>query len=236
MEAFRTRHPECDCADEEAVYDLLQTERQADAKALADYRRREAEMADMFYADPRTAVFLRSWREGSDPVVELVRRFGPEIREALDDPDLQERLAEANREYLERVAREHELTDEFETNLAASAATVDAMAEREHLTDEQLTQAWEWLRRVADEGIRGIVTEEAMHMALRAISHERDVAVAAHDGELRGRNAAIDEHLLRRTATSDGTVARNGGSRKGRRKLPPLGVIDSYAGYHSVWE
>lgn len=235
LEAFRKRHPECDCADEERMFATLQSDIERDSRDLGELRRREAEMADMYYADPRSAAFLRSWREGSDPVVELVRRFGSEIRGALDDPAMQERLAEANRKYLERVAADHELTGEFETNMAASVDRLEAMAGREGLTDEQLTGAWEWLRRVTDEGIRGIVTEEAIRMALMAMSHERDVAAAAREGEIRGRNAAIDAHLESRRHASDGTVTRSGAPARPRR-LPPMGVLDSYADYRSVWE
>lgn len=236
IERFRQRHPECDCTDEEVMYGLMHDDLQSDSRALADYRKRESEMAEMYYSDPRSATFLRSWREGNDPVVELVRRFGPEIREAVDDPEMQERLAEANREYLERVAADHEIAGEFETNLAASVDRLEAMAERDGLSDEQMTEAWEWLRRVTDEGIRGIVTEEAIGMALMALNHERDVAAARRDGEIRGRNAAIDEHLESRSRSTDGTVTRAGAATHRRRRLPPMGVLDSYADYRSVWQ
>ncbi len=236
IETFRQRHPECDCADEETLFGMMHDDCQADARTIADYRRREAEMAEMYYADPRSAAFLRSWREGNDPVVELVRRFGPEIREATDDPEMQEKLGEANREYLERVAADHELTGEFETNLAASADMLDSVAAEGKVTDEQLTEAWEWLRRVTDEGIRGIVTREAIEMALMAINHERDVAVARRAGEVEGRNAVIDEHLASRGRDTDGTVTRSGAPAVKRRRLPPMGVLDNYAAYQSVWD
>ena len=237
IEALKQRHPGCDCATDDEVFGLVADEREAADKALADFRKRESQMADMFYADPRTATFLRSWREGADPVVELVRNFGSEIRQALDDPEMQEKLAEANREYLERVAREHQLTDEFEANIAQSVEMIDRVAARDGVSDELIGNAWEWLRQVTDQGIRGIVTEEALLMALHAICHERDVAAAAREGEVRGRNTAIDEHLRRRSEANDGTVARSGTARtRAGRKLPPLGVLDSYAAYRSVWE
>lgn len=204
---------------------------------LDELQRREEAVAAMFNTDPRASIFISNWRAGSDPVVELVRQFGPELRESLDDPALQQKLAEANSEYLERVGRDKALSEEFGKNIAASLDALDAKCERENISDEQLETAWEWLRDVTDKGLRGIVTEEAIDMALKAINHDKDVADADRDGEMRGRNTAIEEHLKERTA-SDGTAARGSGAGKARRRpdRPPMGIIDHMETFRSVWD
>ncbi len=217
---------------------LLEAALKSAEAELRDLRERRDAMKKMVDADPRSGAFLRNWAEGNDPVVELIRQFGPELRRAIDDPALQEHIAKANAEYLERLERERALTEEFEKNIAESLAMVDEKADREGITDEDLEQAWEWLRRVTDEGIRGRVSEEALDMALRAVRHDRDVAAARHEGELTGRNEAIDSHL-RQLESGDGTIAspgEGGAVGAGARRLPPLGVLDHYNTFKSVWD
>lgn len=197
---------------------------------------REQELAEMYAADPRSAAFLEHWRGGGDPVVELVRQFGPELREAIDNPELQDAIAQANAGYLERVAGEKRLVDEFGANMAQTLAMIEEKGERESIPPQVMEQAWEWLRSVADDGIRGIVSEEAIDMALAAITHDEDVARAAREGEVQGRNCVIEQHLRCNSAT-DGTIAPNGsgGALKGGRKLPPMGVLDNMERFKAVW-
>lgn len=239
IEEFRKRHA-ADAGgeiDSETLETLLATALKSAETELAELRERRDAMKKMVDADPRSGAFLRNWAEGNDPVVELIRQFGPELRRAIDDPAMQEGIAKANTDYLERLERERALTEEFEKNIAESLAMVDEKAEREGITDEELERAWEWLRRVTDEGIRGRVSEEALEMALNALRHDRDVATARHEGELTGRNEAIESHL-RRLDSGDGTLASpgEGGAIGAGRRLPPLGVLDHYNTFKSVWD
>ena len=238
-ENFKARHPEWDGAD----IDLLTALAEADIKAANDAaeacRARERAMSEMLAADPRSAVFLRNWSEGADPVVELVRQFGPEIRDAIDNPALQEQMAEANAAYLGRLADERGLEEEFRRNIAESLERVDRRSNGSGAIDDAtLERAWEWLRRVTDDGIRGIVSDEALDMALLAINHDADVASADAAGRLAGRNEAIEAHMRGLEAAGDGTIASSatGGGLRNPRRRPPLGVIDSFDSYRSVWD
>ena len=71
----------------------------------------------MFAADPRSAQFLTDMHNGNDPVLGLVRNFGVEIKDVLDDPEMQDRIAEANKEYVERIANSKKLDEEYEKNM-----------------------------------------------------------------------------------------------------------------------
>ena len=70
----------------------------------------------MMSADPRSAQYLTDWANGEDPVVGLVRNFGAEIKDVLEDPEMQDKLAEANKEYVERVAKNKALEEEYSNN------------------------------------------------------------------------------------------------------------------------
>lgn len=219
---FSQRHPEADAnAGDDALFAAIDKEIDELFRDIDTCRAREKAVSDMFATDPRSGVFLSNWRDGADPVVEMVRQFGPELREALDNPALQQKLAEANNEYLGRVAMERTLGEEFRANIVKSLEMLDAKSERENISDADLESAWEWLRRIADNGLRGIVTEEAIDMALKAIRHDEDVAVARRTGEIDGRNTAIEVHL-RENRASDGTVAPSGGLSVRRRPKFPL--------------
>lgn len=206
---------------------------------LSRLRAREKALADMLAADPRSGAFLNNWRNGSDPVVELIRQFGKEIRQALDNPELHDRIAQANREYMERIAAEKALAKEFADNMSRSLEMLDNKCERDGIDDTTIERAWEWLRKVTDEGIRGIVSEETIGMAIKAVNHDADVASADREGELRGRNATIATHL-KRTEAADGTLAAHGAGSSlvsGRRnRRPPLGVLDAMDRFKSVWD
>lgn len=237
IEEFKKSHPEWDGTDPAEFQKLAAAEitrLRAEAEAA---RQREQAIAAMLEADPRAGAFLRNWSEGNDPAVELMRQFGPELREALDNPELQQRLAEANSEYLERLERERGLDSEFSSNIAESLAMVDRLGADRSLDDALLERAWEWLRKVTDDGIHGVVSEEAMLMAIKAVSHDADVAEARRAGEISGRNEAIDAHL-RQCAAGDGTIASAsaGGALGRRRRFPDLGVIDAFETFRSVWE
>lgn len=75
-------------------------------------------------------------------------------------------------------------------------------------------------------------------MALCAINHDDDVATAAREGEVRGRNTRIEERL-RRGQRGDGTASldgKNGGQSKSR-DMPDLGVLNRYDdGGQTIWE
>ena len=75
-------------------------------------------------------------------------------------------------------------------------------------------------------------------MAFRAINHDSDVAVAAREGEVKGRNTRIEEKL-RKKQRSDGTAnldGKNGGGGKAR-DMPDLGALNRYDdGGQTIWE
>ena len=70
-----------------------------------------------------------------------MKRFGPELQEALQDPEKQEQLAVAQKEYLERVTKEKELEEQYQENLSASLTELDKVQEELGLTDEKSDEA-----------------------------------------------------------------------------------------------
>lgn len=224
-ERMLKRNPELNVDDPEAysggISDYLD---ELDGQ-LSGYKDREEKFTNMFNSDPRSAHFITNWHQGSDPAVELVRQFGTGIKDAIDDPERQEEIAAANKEYVERVAKSKELEEEFDKNLDTTLETVDAFQQENGLSDDEVDQVMAFLENIMLDGIVGKYSRESMEMGLKAIRHDEDVEVAAQDAEVKGRNAKIDEKLRKRSA-GDGTAALAGKNGRGSAPAgPDLGAL-----------
>lgn len=206
---LKNRYPDKDFADDESVFGQISDDYDDYDAKLKGYEEREKKFSDMFTADPRSAHFLANWRDGGDPVVELVRQFGSDIKYALDDPERQEAIAKANQEFVERVAEEKKSEETYQQNLAESLKALEQWQAEKGLSDDEVDEVMNLLIGVVRDGILGKFTAESMDMALKAKNHDTDVEDASQEGEVRGRNARIDERLRRRSQ-SDGLSNMSG--------------------------
>ena len=206
LERMSAKYPDTDFADEEILYGKIGEDYDSYDSELGEYKKHEDELANMFSADPRSAHFLSNWRRGEDPAIQLVRMFGTEIKDAIDDPERLEAIAEANKEYVERVAESKKLDEEYQANLANR---LDDIQSRNGLSDDDIDKAMEYLVKIVSDGLMGIFTEESIKLALNALNYDTDVAEAERVGEVRGRNTKIEEKLRSRTK-GDGMANLNG--------------------------
>lgn len=238
LERLKEKHPEADLTNEEELFALIYDNYDNYDKVINGFEAQDKSFAELFGKDPRSAAFFMDWKNGEDPVVGLVRKFGLEIKDIIDDPEMQEKLAKANQEYLDRVTEAKDLEEKYEANLAESMAIVDKMQKETGYSDEQIDQAIGWLMQVYRDIVVGKFSPEIIEMAIKAQNYEEAVAQAEAEGEVRGRNTKIEEKLRTRKA-GDGTVmldGRNGGG-KTVTPTPDLGAIDRYnSGMMNIWE
>ncbi len=209
MEYLKNRYPDKEFADDEAVFGQISDDYDDYDKKINEYKEREDKLSGMFSADPRSAYFLSEWKENGDPVIALVRQFGTDIKDAIDDPERQEEIAAANKDFVERVAKEKELEEQYQNNLEESLKTIEAMQQEKGMSDDEIDKAMEFLVNIMRDGILCKFSRESIEMALKAIGHDADVAAAAHEGEVLGRNAKIEEKL-RSKQQGDGTANLDG--------------------------
>lgn len=207
LERMRERYPESDFADEEVLFGQINDDLDDLDGKVAGYQEREKALSDMFTSDPRSASFLMAWKNGGDPFVEFVERFGID---ALNDPAKREELAEANKKHLEKVAKSKRLDEEFEKNLAESLGYIQSLTDN-GVSEKEIDDAFTLLSSIVKDGIVGKFSPASIEMARKAVSHDKDVETAAYEGEVRGRNAKIDEKL-RKVTRGDGTARLNGSS------------------------
>lgn len=238
VDRLKGRNPDMDFEDDEALFGRISDDYDEYDKNISGYQEREKAMSDMFARDPRSASFLQNWRNGGDPVVELVRNFGTEIKDAIDDPERLEAIAAANQEFVERVAENKKLEEEYNKNLPETLNTIAAMQE-EGIKDEEIDAAMELLDKIYKEALVGKFTRESIEMAMKALKHDEDVAAAAHEAEVRGKNATVEEKLRKPNKQGDGVTALGGKNGGGGRVAKPrnLGALDNFGDNNkTIWE
>lgn len=236
-ERMQGRYPDMNFDDDDVFFGRINDDFDDYDKRIAEYKQREKTFSDMFSSDPRSAAFLMNWRDGEDPAVGLVRQFGTEIKEAIDDPERQEQIAAANKEYVERVAKEKEYEEMYTKNLDASLAYLDQLQRETGMTDEEIDKVMQFVVSIVRDGVLGKFSPETIEMARKALNHDADVTRANLEGEVKGRNEKIEEKL-RKSKKGDGTAALDGKNSSARRTtVPNLGALSQYGDDNlTIWE
>lgn len=228
LERLRGKYPEEQFDDDEQLFGRINADYDEYDNKLAGYQERESKFSDMFTSDPRSARLMMGWKNGDDPAVALIRLYGEDIKDAIDDPDKQEDIAEANKEYMERVAKEKQYEEEYTANLAESLTLLEQAQQERGLSDEQIDNAMGWFIGVAKDAMMGKFSPETIELIIKAQNYDNDVAQAGEEGEVRGKNAKVTE-TLRKPTRGDGTAQLDGKNGGGRRKpMPDMGAIDRY--------
>lgn len=220
LERLSSRYPDKKFEDDEAIYGQMLDDYDANDKELSSLRDDTQRLADVFNKNPELADFMAEAVKGNNPVLTYIRKYGDNIREMLDDESKQEEFAAANKEYMDRVAKEQEYEDEYQKNLDESLSLFDQL-EAEGMPSEKLDAAFAKLQEIVTNAVMGKFTREDIEMITKAIDHDSDVAAAEHEGMVAGRIQKVTEQL-RKSRRGDGTAAdlggRNGGTGGGRRR------------------
>lgn len=212
---LHTKYPDKDLSDDENFYGQLSDDFDDYDKKLGEYQGREKSFSDMFTSDPRSASFITAWKNGEDPAIELIRRFGPELKDAIDNPEMLDKIAEANKDYVTRVEQSKKLNDEYEKNIKDTLQYLSDLQSKNKLEDSEIDDVMAFLIKIVDDGVLGKFTPETIEMARKAVHHDDDVIEADQAGEIRGRNAKIDEKLKQK-GKGDGTAQLDG-----QNNIPP---------------
>jgi hypothetical protein len=237
-ERIKAKYPDKQYEDDEALWGQVNDDYDGYDKEISGYKEREESLSNLFTSDPRSAAFLTNWRKGGNPAVELVRMYGDDFVEELQDPEKQEELAKASKDFAERVAKEKEFDELYKKNINETLATLEQIQSEEGKSDEEIDAAMEFLVGIMKDGIMGKFSKESIKMAFNAINHDEDVEIAAQEGEVKGRNEKIEEKLRKRKR-NDGTASldgKNGGNGM-PREMPDLGALDRYDDNNAtIWE
>lgn len=240
-DAFKKRlsakYPDKNFDDDEAMFGQISDDYDSTESELNRYREDERKLTDMFNADERNGALFADFANGGDPRLTLIRLYGQDVVDMINDPEKQDEVAEANKAYVERVAKEKALEEEYKKNLENSLQVADDWQKKNNLSDEQVDEAFQFIVQIASDAIVGKFTEDSLNLARKAITHDVDVTEAGNAGEIRGRNAKIDMKLKKRK-NSDGVPSLGGKSRgaSNGQSSPDLGALDVVANRGSIWD
>lgn len=234
---LKGRRPDEDYSDDEVLLGRVNDDYDDYDKQLSDYHARDKEMIDMFENHPSSASFFTEWRNGGDPIVLLIKKYGDDFKAALEDPERVDAIAQANKDYASRVAESEQYESAFAKNIDETTATIEQVQREDGLSDDQIDAAMGLLMTIMKDCLVGKVSAESIRMAVKAVNYEADVEEAEAVGEVRGRNAKIVEKL-RKSGQGDGTsgLSSRGGGSSSSKPMPELGAIERYNGNSNIWE
>lgn len=204
-ERLKKKYPDRDYADDEALFGQINDDYDEYDSQLSGYKERESKLTDMFTKDPQSAQFITDMAQGKDPWASLINRIGIDgVKEMLDDPAKMEEFSKSNKEYVDRMAKQKGLEEEWEKNMKTTLSMLEEKQQKLGLTEEQIDAAADWIKEVTNDAVIGIIKPETIDMALKAINHDADIAAASEEGEIRGKNAKA-EATLRKPKRGDGT-------------------------------
>lgn len=210
LERLRTKYPDKKFEDEEEIFGQISDDYDSFEQENSAMKEREKSMSNMFRENPQAAFFLNDMREGKDPVMSLVRRLGIDVKNVLDDPDMQDEIEKANKDYIDRVAKSRQLDEEYERNLETTLnKTLPEYMQQHGMSEEEIDKICAAWIQIVNDGILGKLTSETITLIANALNHDTDVANAQEEGEVTGRNSKIVEKM-RNSKKGDGIQNLNG--------------------------
>lgn len=227
LERLRTKYPDKKFEDDEEIFGQISDDYDAFEQENGAMKEREKSMSNMFRENPQAAFILNDMREGTHPVISLVKRLGMQVKDVLDDPAMQDKIEEAHKEYLDRIAKSRKLDEEYEQNMETTLnKTLPEYMQQNGLSEEDIDAICAaWIQIIRD-GIMGILKPETITLISNALNHDTDVANAQEEGEVAGRNSKIVEKM-RNSKKGDGIQNLNGrNGTPSQRANKPQSVFD----------
>lgn len=225
-ERLKKKYPDKDYADDEALFGQIDDDYTDYEGQIDKYKTSEKKLADLFNKDPKSAQFIADMANGNDPWIAVLERLGIDgVTDLLNDPSKKEAYAEANKKFIERLAKEKSLEEEYNKNITESMQLIEKIKQERGLSDETIDAAVDLIDKITHDDIIGKFSQETIDMALKAVTHDADIVNARSEGEVAGRNAKIDEKL-RKPTTGDGTPQLSGSNNAPTRKNSQKSMFD----------
>ncbi len=173
-------------------------------KKNGEYEQYNQKLTDLFKTNPYVAELFTEWAKEGDPTVAMTKLFGLEaVQEAFNSEEGKEKIATANKEWLERKANDDQASEERAENFDKTIETLEIWGKEKGLDEEGMKEIFIRLLTVGDNALRGIFTEDDFRMAYNDMHYDKDVAKAKEEGEVIGKNIKIKETLLTKKNPTD---------------------------------
>ena len=175
-------------------------------------------LQQLMYSDPQSAEFVSLWLETGDARAALVEVFGDELSDLATEEGRKRFIGNLTK-WRERKAENDNLTKSYNDNWNAFLEKLNAWGDSKGLDNERKANVAMRLIDVYDKGLTNAYDESDFDMAMKALSYDKDVAVARHEGKVEGRNEKIQTQ--RRSRTPQEGMPPSGSGSQGMRMPAP---------------
>lgn len=242
LERLMAKRPELNIEDEESIYGSINDDYDAYDGELNGYKENEGKLLNAFNKDPRIASLFLAITKEENPLLYLIDNFGQDdIRAALDDPEMKDKIVEKHNAYLERQLKNSKMEEEAKKNIIASLDALESAKEELNCSDEDADKAFELFAQIQEDAIVDKITKETWAIILKGVTHDADMENAAHEAEIRGRNSKIDREK-KKTTTPENMPPQLGGqgalNDESKNKPVIEGALAKYGegGSDDIWE
>lgn len=198
---------------------------------LNAYRSSEAELEEMIKANPDLAEVINDMVNSKMPFrVALARHYSQEDLVPKEGDDDFEAYGKEYNERLARSKRREEIANEIIANEATSLENIDKFAKENGLSDEEKNNLTDYINSFFDDMLHKKISPDMLSMFRNAITHDKDVASAREEGEIKGRNANIKAQMEAEDASDSGdgipAPGKGGEVRQRREKQPGEELFD----------
>lgn len=143
-------------------------------------------------SDPRNAALLEAIIDGKAAYIPLFELFYDELSQAVQDPSSIEGLEDAIDSYVERKKTNQEAARIAGENLTKSIEAFNKIKDEFALTDEDAESVVTRIADMINSAIVHDIPEDVWRILVKGFKYDDDVADAAMDGEVKGRNEKIE--------------------------------------------
>lgn len=234
-ERMKERYPDQEYEDDDGLFGAAMGDLSSYEERLSKQDEVDNQLTEMFSKDANMASHFMDLMAGKNPLLSMIEKYGPQLRDALEDPAIAEELAEANTSYVDRLGKEKELEEAYEANIAKSIEEANALEEAGTYTSEQIDEAFQAILDDANRAIMGEVSAEMLEMRLKGANYDQDVEGAASEAEVRGKNEAIElkkKDLKNEIPMIDGNRAEVAP----KKRNPTIDSLDSMTSGGDMWK
>lgn len=195
LERYRGYHPDLeDEPDDDTMWDFAGqglSERDDLRGKYDTLNGANEKLAAVVGEDPRVAQFVAMIANGENPMYALGKTFGNLVDE-VDDEAL-EQLRGGQKEYKERY-------DRMRNNFNTYEATLKGYAEKNGLTDEQVSEINNAILDIAEALNEGDIPEEVIDNVWKGMDYDNEKTAEIEAAKLAGKNEAIDDIKSKKSA------------------------------------
>lgn len=219
-ERFSTRYPDVNMEDEDAYYGKA-GEMMDDFDAYEKSTNKLRGVMDKSKLFAEMMIAARD-TEDFDPLVWMVEEGGLDLDALRDDEEYSQKLGEARKKYLERMAKQEDIDKQVAENMPKTVEMVKQKQKELGLTDEQANEVVAALYKNMDDLIVGIINPEQFVAQAKAMNYEADLQAAHDEGVAQGLRTKVDDKL--RTLNK---AERNGGRQAAMQEPKPQKDINN---------